>query len=107
MRPIELTLYDPETNEVVNTYVQSYVPWGILKRALAMRDVMSGGEVDDQTLDQMAALVVAAFNDKFTFEQVSSGADAGEMFAVLQAIMARASHFTVGDRENPTPAAGK
>lgn len=105
MKPIELTLYDPETNEVVDTYVRSFVPWAILKRAIRLQKKL-GAEMDEETLDELAGLVVAVFGDKFTMEQVTNGADAGEMMTVIQAIIARASKFMEGKVENPPPPAG-
>lgn len=102
VRPIELTLYNPETNEPIKTYVRSYVPWGVLKQALAMREALSGGDLSADTLDELAGLVVAAFGDQFSVEQVTAGTDAGEMITVIQAILSRAAKFTGAAAENPT-----
>ena len=104
VRPIELTLYNPETNEAVETFVRSFVPWGILKKALAMQQTLQAGELSEDTLDELAGLVVAVFGDRFTLEQVTEGADAGEMITVIQAVISRASQFVGGG--NPTTAAG-
>ena len=104
--PIELTLYDPETNEVVQTFTRSFVPWGILKRAMRMYKRMDADDMNEEDLDELAALVVAVFGDQFTVEQVTAGADVGEMLTVVQAVLARASKFVSGKSENPTNPAG-
>lgn len=104
LKPIELTLYNPETNEPIKTYVRSFVPWAILKRAVRMQKVLTDGEVSEEVLDELASLVVAVFGDQFTLDQASNGADAGEMATVIQTIIGRASMFVEG-KPNPTPAA--
>lgn len=107
MKPIELTLYDPETNEVIQTFTRSFVPWAILKRAIRLQKSL-GGEMSEETLDELAGLVVAVFGDKFTLEQVTNGADAGEMMTVIQEIIARANNAVIGKPGdgNPTLATG-
>ena len=105
MKPIELKLYDPETNEVIQTFVRSFVPWAILKRAIRLQKNL-GGDMSEETLDELAGLVVALFGDKFTVEQATNGADAGEMMTVIQEIIARANTAVLGKSNgNPTPAA--
>jgi len=104
MKPIELTLYDPATNEAVKTYTRSFVPWEILKAALRLRKRFDGGEFTDEDADELAALVVAVFGDEFSNEQVNKGTDIGEMITVIQAVVTRASQFVRGGEANPTTA---
>jgi len=108
MKPIELTLYDPETNEVIKTYTRSFVPWGILKRAIRMKNSITTADVKEEDLDEIASLVVAIFGDQFSLEQLNAGADIGEMASVVRAVISRASQFVEGrppTSGNPTPAA--
>lgn len=102
MKPIEITLYDPETNEVKKTYTRSFIPWKILKRAIKMQN-LDAENVNEETMDEIAGLVVAVFGDQFSIDDLNDGADAGEMMTVLTAIIARASQFVTGNP--PTPAA--
>jgi hypothetical protein len=112
MKPIELTLYDPETNEQKETYSRSFVPWMILKRALRLSKILNKGidNFGDEDLDEIAALVVAVFGDKFTIADLDRGADTAEMMNVIQAVITRAGQFVGGEKPpangpNPTPAA--
>lgn len=102
-KPIEITLYNPETNEPIQTFVRSFVPWAVLKQALAMQQTLQGGDLTGEDLDALAGLVVTVFGDKFSVEQATQGADAGEMIAVIKAVVSRASQFVSG---NPTTPAG-
>ena len=103
-RPVEITLYDPETNEPVKTYVRSFIPWGILKRALALQHIEINNMTEDD-FDSLTSLVVAAFGDQFSVDDLNRGADAGEMASVVMAIVHRAAVFVQGQNGNPTPAA--
>lgn len=106
MTPIELTLYDPETNEALKTYSRSFIPWEILKRAIRLQKSLNIQDMSEDNVDELASLVVAVFGDQFTLEQVNKGADIGEMAAVMQAVVTRASQFVQGrSNGNPTKAA--
>lgn len=107
MTPIELTLYDPETNEAKKTYTRSFIPWAILKRAISMKTMLSSGELTEQDVDELASLVVAVFGDQFSLDEISKGADIGEMISVIKAVITRAGIFVEGQSPsgNPTPAA--
>ncbi len=105
MRPIELTLYNPETSEKVKTYARSFVPWAILKRAIRMSKMLSG-DLTEEDLDELASLVVAVFGDQFSLEDVTKGADVSEMMTVIQEVITRASQFVAGNDPNPPPAKG-
>lgn len=103
-KPIEITLYNPETNEVVKTFTRSFVPWAILKKALRLQKTIDSEAMTEDDVDELAGLVVAVFGDQFTLDQVNTGMDVGEMVTVLNAVIARATQFT--PPTNPTTAAG-
>ncbi len=104
-RPIELTLYDPETNEIKKTYTRSFVPWALLKRAIRMMKSIDTEEMKEEDMDELASLVVACFGDQFSVDEVNKGADAGEMVTVLQEIVSRATWFVQGKKPDPSKAA--
>jgi hypothetical protein len=106
MKPIELTLYDPETSEKVKTYIRSFVPWAILKRAIRMSKSLGGGDLTEEDMDELGSLVVAVFGDQFSLEEVNNGADIGEMMTVIMEVISRASQFVAGEKVNPPPANG-
>ena len=104
MKPIEVTLYDPGTNEVVKTFTRSFVPWELLKRALRISKTLDAADMKEEDIDELASLVVATFGDQFTLEQASKGIDIGEMATVIMEIIGRASQF-MGKNVDPTKAA--
>lgn len=100
--PLKITLYDPETNEVVREFVRSFVPWRLLKKAIRLSKTLnnlSEDNLSEEDVDSIASLVVDAFGDQFTVEQLSEGADLSEMMTVLEAIVSRAQ----GIPGNPPP----
>lgn len=99
---MRLTLYDPETDEVKQTYSRAFVPWRILKAAVRIEkkvnldDAESIGEED---LNQIADLVVEAFGNKFSVQDLDDGCDVEDVLSVVRTIIARAH----GLMANPTP----
>ena len=102
--PLTLRLYDPETDEIKKEFTRSYVPWGLLKKAIRLQKLLDSDDLKEEDVDELTGLVVAAFNDQFTVEELNNGSDLGEMMSVLQNIIARASVFVEG--RNPTQPAG-
>ena len=90
-QPIKLTLYDPQTDEVKAEHTRIFVPWKILKASVRLMKDMNKEDPTEENLDQMAALIVDVFGDKFTVDELNEGADVGEMMAVLKAIISHAS----------------
>lgn len=86
--PITLTLYNPETNEVLETYARGFVPWGILKAALKLQG-LDQGSLTDEDIDAINALIVDFYGNQFTPQDLANRATLGETFAVLTAIMSR------------------
>jgi len=94
---IKLTLYDPKTNEVIHEHTQLFVPWKLLKKAIQVeKEIDNLDDMSDETVDAVAALVVETFGNKFTVDELDNGADLGEMFSVVNQIIA------VAKNANPT-----
>ena len=97
-----ITLYDSETNEVVKEYTRTFVPWKLLKRAVKLSKsigVFDSDNMSEDVIDELAALVVDTFGNQFSVDELSNGADIGEMMTVLTGIMASAQ----GISPNPPP----
>ena len=95
---MKLTLYDPVSDEVIKEYSRSFVPWRLLKQAIRLSDKLDPESLDEETIDELAALVVSVFGDQFSVQELNEGADLGEMMAVLTAIVNRAG----ASMPNPT-----
>jgi len=98
---MKITLYDPENNEEKETFVRTFVPWKLLKKAASLQNSIDFDNIKADDLDQIATLVVETFGGRFTVEDLDEGADVGEMISVLQNIIARANGIGL----NPTPPA--
>ena len=120
--PIKLTLYDADDVEIA-TYERSRIPWGILKKAIALQTKVKQAETkeearqwwqiwkkDEETSTEDAQIlaisqfVVELFEKKFTVRQLEEGADVSEVMAVFRAVLARANH-AVGqvNPQKPSP----
>jgi hypothetical protein len=97
--PIKITLYGAG-EEPKQEYTCAIIPWGVLKKAIALTKSIDQNDVGEEDMDAIAALVVQAFGNQFTVQDVDAGADIGEMLAVMQSIVARASNLV---QANPTP----
>lgn len=94
--PIRLTLYDPETNEVVSEHTRIFVPWGVLKKAVGLMD-MDRKNLTAEDVDTIAGIVCEVFGNKFSIADLDRGADLEEMMAVVDGVIARAT-FQRGGR---------
>lgn len=106
--PMKITLYDPETNEVIKEHTRLFVPWKFFKRAITLakkfdQEDFSIDQVDEDMADEMTALVVSVFGNAFTAEELETGATLDEMFTVIQNIIGNVSK--IGG--NPTKRAAK
>jgi len=101
--PITITLYGAN-DEVKKTYSRTVIPWGILKKAIALTKNLD--EENVSSLDAIAGLVVEAFGNQFSIQDLDEGADFGEMISALQNIVARASALVQANQVNPTMAPG-
>jgi len=96
--PIRITLYSAN-DEVKQTYTRMVIPWGILKKAIALMRSFDQASVAEKDMDAIASLVVEAFGNQFTVKDLDESSDIGDMLSVLQNIVARASALV---QANPT-----
>jgi len=92
--PLKITLYDPETSEVKKEFVRGFVPWRVLKTAIRMAkslEKLDEKNLSEEDVDAIAGLVVDAFGNQFTLDELNDGADLVEMMTVMQAIVAKAN----------------
>ena len=94
--PIEITLYD-ENDEVKATFTRSIIPWKILKKAVRFSRNVDLDNISEDVIDELAGLIVEAFGDKFTIEDLDEGADVGDMISVIKGIISKATKII-----NPT-----
>jgi len=120
--PIKLTLYDADDVEIA-TYERSRIPWGILKKAIALQTKVKQAETkeearqwwqiwkkneetstEDAQILAISQFVVELFEKKFTVRQLEEGADVSEVMTVFRAVLARANH-AVGqvNPQKPSP----
>ena len=97
--PMVITLYDPETDEIKATYSRMFVPWKLLKLAVRLAKTLDAQNMTEEDVDSLAGLVVEVFGNRFSIQDLSDGADVGEMMTVLNTIIAKAR----GAMPNPTP----
>lgn len=88
--PITITLYD-ENDEVKGEHQRLIIPWNMLKRALKFRELDT--ENLEETFDELAGFVCELFGNKFTVDELGEGCDIAEIFAVIQAVVARAGGY--------------
>lgn len=88
--PMTITLYDPETDEVRQTYTRTFVPWRLLKAAIRLQGSLDPENMDEDDLNTMAGLVVEAFGNRFSVEDLNNGCDLSDMLSVLTMIIAKA-----------------
>jgi hypothetical protein len=103
--PIEITLYDPETDEVKQTYSRAFVPWEVLKATIRLIPMLNSDDpssMSEDLIEEMAGLVAEAFGNRFSAQEASRGCDIGEMLTVLINIMARAEQLMPATPANPT-----
>lgn len=123
--PIKLTLYDADDAEVA-TYERNRIPWGILKKAIALQTKVKQTDTkeearqwwriwkkDENTTTEEAQIlaisqfVVELFERKFTVRQLEEGADVSEVMSVFRAVLARANQAVnstgVANPQKPSP----
>ncbi len=96
---MQITLYNAD-NEVVKQFSQSIVPWGLLKKAVKLSKNLDMNNLAEEDVDALAELVVETFGNRFTLEELNSGADLEEMVIVLQTVVTKASRAM--GMKNPT-----
>ena len=97
---MKITLYD-ENSEEKKTFTRTFVPWRLLKKAIQLSKTLNLEQVSEEDLDSLAGLVVEAFGDQFSLDELNDGADITEMVTVLQIIMTRAGGSLGGNPTKP------
>ena len=97
---MQITLYDPATDEIKGTYTRVFVPWKLLKAAIKLAKDLDTKNMTEETVDALTGLVVEVFGNKFSAAELNEGADVSEMLAVLNTIVARAGGAV---QVNPPP----
>ncbi len=93
MPVMKITLYSPD-NEVKATFSRGFVPWRLLKQAVKLTKNLKGKDATDleeDDVDALASLVVEAFGNQFSVQDLNDGADIGEMTTVLNTIVQNAA----------------
>lgn len=104
--PIKLTLYNAQ-DEPTKEYTCSLIPWGILKKAIALTKGIDPTNVTEEDLDAIAQLVVDVFGRQFSIADLDSGADVSEMLTVLKSVTARALALVPSNPTLPIPSKKK
>lgn len=92
--PMQITLYDPETDEEKGTFSRAFVPWKLLKAAIRLQkdiDLENLANLKEEDVDKLTGLVVEVFGNRFSIDELNEGADISNMVAVLNQIVAKAS----------------
>jgi hypothetical protein len=89
--PISITLYG-EGDEVLSTHTRMFVPWKILKAAVKLSKGMDKDAMTEEDVNTLAALVVEAFGNKFSIDDLNEHADLSDMMNVLQMIIGKATN---------------
>jgi len=97
--PLKIRLYNPEGE--YKEFSQMIVPWGVLKVALRVAKNFNEDNPTEEDMDAVAGLIVMAFGERFSIDEINKGAEPGEMITVLNTIMAKAN--TWNRAANPTP----
>jgi len=112
LQPLKLTLYK-SNNEVDRELTRSFVPWGILERALDLQDMFEGLGVDKQgqligiTREHVQALsdfVIFVFDDQVTSDELKRKAALPDMLALYRQIFAMVTQTMP---QNPTTGQAK
>lgn len=96
--PIKITIYEAN-DEIKKEYSRTTIPWGVLKKAIALTKAIDKDDVGEADIDAIAGLIVEAFGNQFGIQDLDAGADINEMMAVLENIVARAGALV---KANPT-----
>ena len=84
-----ITLYD-KNSEPQKTFNRGFVPWKLLKQAVKLSKNINVNDLGEESLDELAGMVVETFGNQFTVEELNEGADITEMITVLQTVVSKA-----------------
>jgi hypothetical protein len=102
--PLKITLYDPETYEVIKEFTQMFVPWKMFKAAIHISkslgdiDFSNSANIPEETYDEITTFIVEVFSNRFTAEELGNGAEFNELLPVINQIISKAKNLG-----NPTP----
>lgn len=109
--PLKLTLYDPESGEVVAELTQVFIPTGIfgeLAHMVKAIDLDHPEAIDAEAIESLYALVCELFGNRITIDQIKTGTDLGEFASLLTNVMARVGAvMPQGGAPNPTQAVSR
>lgn len=104
--PIKLTLYDPETNEVVKEFTRAFIPTGIfteIVKLLKFIDLQNPQDLEPETAESLYVLISELFGGQITIDQIKQGTDLNEFLALVGAIVARVkTEMPASAEPNPT-----
>jgi hypothetical protein len=105
--PLKLTLYDPETGEVVKELSSAIIPTGIFgEMAMMIKsiDLDHPESLEPEVVESLYILVCGLFRDQISVDQIKTGTDLAEFMALVANIMARVGAvMPAGNQANPTP----
>jgi len=90
--PIQFTLYGDD-DEILETYSRARVPVVFVERAIELAGKLEGDSMGQEQLMALYQIVVDFYGQKFTLEDLRSGADLGELISVIQEIATRAAEL--------------
>ena len=110
--PLQLTLYDPETDEIVQDLSRVFVPTGLLTEVVGLfedidLDHPEGLLKQKDKVEMLYPIVAEVFGNKISAEDVKRGTDLIEVFALVKAVYTRAAAAfgelgVDADKPNPT-----
>ncbi len=91
--PIVLNLYG-EDNELIRSCTRTFVPWKMLKKAIALNKQIGKKETDEYEeadMDALTAYIMELFSGQsLSIEMLDEQTDVSEMMNVVKAVMNRA-----------------
>lgn len=82
--PIKITFYD-ENDEEIKTYSRSRISWEFFKKSLHAR-IPEDGNVSDDNMHNIREFVCNFYDNQFTEDELSKGADVGETLTIAAQI---------------------
>lgn len=90
------------------TFTADFISARMFRRAVEMQKHFRGGELDENTLDEMVGFVTEVFGKQFTIDDVYDGVEASKIIDVIiqtiNAVTGRVSKAAGADDPNFSPA---
>lgn len=104
--PLKLTLYDPETNEIIKEFTRAFIPTGIFTELVKVTkgvDLKHPENIELATLEQLYALISELFGNQLSIDQIKKGTDLGEFLTLFETVVSRVgASLDDGQPVNPT-----